>query len=170
MIRPADELDHSEIHGVLNTAFHPSRFESCLFEAAKSSDVDHADWVAEEDGRVVGYILYTPAYKEGEPIGFHLGPHAVHPDFQKQGIGADLIATTLQVPPIRSSSVFVFGEPGLYERFGFSEVATAHCPYDPGNDHFRALRWSEASKSFTIGYSKIFEEAERHLADGRTLD
>jgi putative acetyltransferase len=88
-------------------------------------------------------------------------PLAVHPDFQRRGIGTDLIRATLSLPPISTAPVFVLGDPAYYERFGFAPVTTAICPYNPSNEYFRALRWNEAAEPFSIGYCSAFQAAEQ---------
>jgi len=109
---------------------------------------------------VVAHILYTPATHGSTVIGYHLAPVAVHPDFQNQGIGAQLIRETLGLSPISSESVFVLGDPQFYERFGFTETTSARCPFDNDNEHFRALRWEGSQQQFEVGYAPEFMQAE----------
>jgi putative acetyltransferase len=89
-----------------------------------------------------------------------LAPVAMHPNFQRRGMGSELIEMTLNMPTLNAASVFVLGDPAYYERFGFTPVSTAICPYEPSNEHFRALRWIEAAEPFTIGYSASFKAVE----------
>jgi putative acetyltransferase len=84
-----------------------------------------------------------------------LAPVAVHPEWQRKGLGTDLIRLTLAQPPISYSSVFVLGDPKFYSRFGFFRVQEPRCPFDPTNEHFMALRYT-GSDPFVIGYEKDF--------------
>ena len=160
MIRRAEEEDLSSILSLLDAAFSPSMFESALVKRVRASGEDYYDWVIEVEGEVVGYVLYTLATRDETPVGWHLAPVAVHPDHHKQGLGSLLIKQTLEESPLVDEPVFVLGDPGYYERFGFEEVSSALCPYDPGNQHFRALRWSDNGEAFTVGYSNAFSVEE----------
>jgi putative acetyltransferase len=157
IIRRATKQDGPAICGLLDAVFTRT-LESKLYDLVVRYGSDYCDWVCEKDSRVAGYVLYTTAMKGAEPIGFHLGPVAVHPDFQNQGIGSELIERTLHEEPVKSAAVFVLGHPNFYERFGFSKVITARCFFDGGNEHFRALRWAEAEQPFEIGYSQAFAD------------
>ena len=79
--------------------------------------------VAVRQGRIVGHVLFTPAAVEttGKPVTSSiLAPLAVHPAFQRQGIGGGLVASGFEA--LRDSDVelvFVLGDPAYYSRFGF---------------------------------------------------
>ncbi len=160
MPRPATSADLAQSKQLLDAAFTPSTFESALVEHLFKSGEEYFAWVTEDQSRLTGIVVYTRAFREGMAIGYHLAPVAVHPEFQRRGIGTALIQATLTAPPIASAPVFVLGDPVYYERFGFAAVTTAICPYDPSNEYFRALRWAEAAEQFTIGYSTSFQAVE----------
>lgn len=141
---------------VCDAAFAPSTFESRLLDKAYNSDDDAPCYVWLEAGQIVACILYTLAYRGSEEIGYHIAPVAVHPRWQGRGIGTQLIGKTLASEPMADRPVFVLGDTVFYERFGFRPVKTAQCPYDPGNAHFRALRWPDEGDAFPIGYSNAF--------------
>lgn len=73
--------------------------------------------------RPVGHILFTNVRltnPESSTVTALLAPLAVLPDFQKQGVGGQLIQQGLQ--SLKSSGtqlVFVLGHPDYYPRFGF---------------------------------------------------
>jgi putative acetyltransferase len=159
ILRPATPADLTQIKELLDAAFAPSKFESILVDSIYNSDEEFWGWVAEEGSQLTGVVIYTLAFRDGVTIGYHLAPVAVHPSFQRRGIGSELIKTTLSMPPISASPVFVLGDPAYYERFSFEPVTTAVCPYNPSNEYFRALRWGEAAEPFTIGYCSAFQDA-----------
>ena len=72
-----------------------------------------------------------------------LGPIAVHPDHQGQGIGSALVSAALVTADQRGeASVVLLGDPGWYARFGF-ETAAAHGIRSPGpwdDRHFQVRR------------------------------
>ena len=160
MLRHAALADLSGIKALLDAAFMPSTFESVLVKNIFQSGEDYYAWVTEQNSRLTSVVVYTQAFREKTPIGYHLAPVAVHPDFQRRGIGSALIQATLNLPPILPAPVFVLGDPKYYERFGFTAIESPICPYDPRSEHFRALRWQEPAEHFTIGYTKSFQVAE----------
>jgi len=95
--------------------------------------------VAVRQGRIVGHVLFTPAMVEttGKPVTSSiLAPLAIHPAFQRQGIGGGLIESGFAA--LRDSDVelaFVLGDPAYYSRFGFEPVGhrgpTAPYPLPP---------------------------------------
>jgi len=156
VIRTTVEEDSEAIEALLDRAFQPSHYESRLRSVTLAQQGDFYEWVWELEGELVAYILFSPARHEGEAIGYHLAPVAVDPVYQGRGIGSQLIRAALEVPAIADSAIFVLGDPGYYERFGFEPTASALCPYDEGNAHFRALRWAECAEPFTVGYAEAF--------------
>jgi putative acetyltransferase len=116
--------------------------------------------VLEHDGALLAQVCYSRAYRANQPIGRHLAPVAVHPDWQRRGHGSSLIRQTLAQPPISDSPVFVLGDPEDYTCFGFCVVREPQCPYDPTNEHFMALRYG-GHDSFMIGYEREFGGGEQ---------
>ena len=163
IIKPRKEHRDS-IRGMLDCAFNSSRYESKLIDILISEDLDIFEWISLEDGVVEAYICYTPATNDSERIGYHLAPVAVHPDLQGRGVGSRLIRETLQMAGLRDESIFVLGDPLFYERFGFTQLGSARCPFDEDNNHFRALRWQDNVKPFSIGYSPAFQLVEQEDA------
>lgn len=82
--------------------------------------------VATADDSVVGHILFSKVRltPPGQDISAALlAPLAVHPDFQSQRIGNQLVVEGLQqLSDSGVDLVFVLGHPGYYPRFGFSEA------------------------------------------------
>lgn len=85
--------------------------------------------VATKDGVVVGHILFTRiVVKDGKHTfpAIALAPLAVAPDYQKQGIGKDLVKAGLEKCRYMGNKlVIVLGDPKYYSRFGF-ELASNH--------------------------------------------
>ncbi len=83
--------------------------------------------VALEDGEVVGHVLFSPVTirGEGEPLAaVGMGPVAVLPARQRQGIGSRLIRAGLEeVRQLGHSLVVVLGGPRYYTRFGFESAS-----------------------------------------------
>jgi putative acetyltransferase len=154
-MRRATQRDVASIVSLLDQAFAPSMFESGLVKTLVTNRRTIHHWLLERDRQMLAYVCYSRAYRGPEPIGWHLAPVAVHPEWQRRGYGSDLIRQTLAESPISCSPVFVLGDPGYYTRFGFRRVREPRCPYDPANEHFMALRYT-CDDAFMIGYETEF--------------
>ncbi|HLO24630.1 MAG TPA: GNAT family N-acetyltransferase, partial [Geobacteraceae bacterium] len=86
----------------------------------------------------------------------HLAPMAVAPDFQRQGVGTELLRFALRQEAIKSRTLFVLGEPGYYMRFGFEPCTLPICPFDANNTHFLSMR-NTVTTSFIVGYEPEFK-------------
>jgi putative acetyltransferase len=116
-IRPEQPNDHGAVRAVLDSAFGQPH-ESRLVEALRD-DAECVSLVAELDGRVVGHAFFTPV-RVGGFAAMALGPVAVRPDRQRQGVGTRLVNEGLESCRARgATAVFVLGHPQYYPRFGF---------------------------------------------------
>ncbi len=79
--------------------------------------------VAEVDGRVVGHTLfypYTVLLSGEEVLATGLHPLAVHPDFQKQGVGSKLMEEAHRRLEEQGYALsFLYGHSEYYSRFGY---------------------------------------------------
>jgi len=77
--------------------------------------------VAEIDGKVVGHVAFSPiTISDGTKDWFGLGPVAVKPEFQKQGIGKVLINKGLAIlKEDGAKGCALVGDPNYYKYFGF---------------------------------------------------
>lgn len=108
-------------------AFAASEFGHCgeadLIDAIRHQCNNAVSFVALEEDRVVGHILFSPATIRCDTkthYGMALAPLTVLPSHQRQGIGAMLIRhgmRKLAVPDV--AFTVVAGHPGYYPRFGF---------------------------------------------------
>ncbi len=85
-------------------------------------------FVAQDDVDPLAAILFTRLrYPEETRDVFVLGPVAVHPDRQRQGIGQGLVMHGLA--GLRSSGVDVvltYGDPRYYTKTGFQQISEDH--------------------------------------------
>jgi predicted N-acetyltransferase YhbS len=94
-----------------------------LFESADAADL--FNFVAEEDGRIVGAIFLSRMVFENENAVFILGPVAVRSEYQGQGIGQGLIRHGLRELQHRGVKfVLTYGDPGFYAKVGFRAVSS----------------------------------------------
>lgn len=85
--------------------------------------------VASINDRIIGYILFTRTQirnSRRQVSSVILAPLAVHPEYQHQGIGGQLIKEGIeQLKAAGVELVFVLGHPGYYPRYGFSPAGLA---------------------------------------------
>ena len=122
--------------------------------------------VADEDGAVVGHILFSPATLNGHAqlkiMG--LGPMAVLPAQQRKGIGSMLVRAGLEkCKQLGYGAVIVLGHSGYYPRFGFtpSDRYGICCEYDVPTEAFMVIElqadYLKGARG-TIKYHPAFNE------------
>ena len=122
-IQPERTKDIPAVRELNQRAFGRSD-EGRLVDLVRQRDEPVISLVAVESDHVVGHILFSPVSIESSQqthraVG--LGPMAVRPDSQRQGISRQLIEKGLQV--CREAGyeiVVVLGHPSYYPRFGFT--------------------------------------------------
>src|SRR5438874_9877486 len=65
--------------------------ESNIVDALRANEAVLLSLVATVNDQIVGHIMYSPASIGGNLVGAALGPMAVLPECQRQGIGSKLI-------------------------------------------------------------------------------
>jgi putative acetyltransferase len=158
---------HAKVYALLRRAFLRSEYEADLVRQLHENDRTIHEWVCIHIGKAIAYIAFTNAYHGSDICGLHLAPMAVAPEFQKQGVGSELLRFALRQEPIKNRPLFVLGEPGYYKRFGFEPCSSPSCPFDKNNAHFLSMR-SDTAVRFIVGYEPEFKTAAKpHAPQGR---
>jgi putative acetyltransferase len=126
-IRRERAADGPAVRRVLEAAF-PTAAEAGLVDRLRGNGKAVIALVAEDEGQVVGHIVFSPLTIEplAGTMGLGLGPLAVLPDHEKHGVGRRLIQNGLaECHKWGAGFVTVLGEPDYYGRFGF-ESALEH--------------------------------------------
>ena len=170
VIRPERPQDHAAVADLLDAAFPAAggghAAERTLVDGLRSDGdvLAPLTFVAELDGEVVGSVVCSRAtLGEGRSVG--LGPVAVRPDLQRQGIGAALMASVVATADQHGEpAVVLLGDPEYYGAFGF-EPASGHGILSPGpwGDRFfqvRPLRAWRPSLAGRFRYAPAFERLD----------
>jgi putative acetyltransferase len=140
-IRRAEPGDAAAIRAVHASAF-PTVGQADLVEALERAGDAILSLVAAREGDVVGHILLSRMAVSGEGRiwrALGLGPVAVRPPAQRQGVGSALVAAALE-QAAAEELVFVLGDPAFYGRFGFSAECAAPFASPYAGPHLMALR------------------------------
>jgi putative acetyltransferase len=164
IVRREEERDFAEVYKVNSLAFEGND-EAKLVERLRKIP-SCISLVAENDGRVVGHIAFSPVTLNAETVPFMgLAPMSVLPDVQNQGIGTRLVNQGLaECVETGVKAVFVLGHPTYYPRFGF-EIAKHKgfsCEYPSPDEAFMVLELvpgALAEQSGLISYDPTFAES-----------
>jgi len=155
-IQKVTEETRAKVYALLQRAFPGSTYEAELVRKLHEQGKPPYEWVCIHTNKVIAYLAFTNAYHGQEICGLHLAPMAVMPDFQRQGVGSELLRFALRQEAIKSRPLFVLGAPGFYANFGFEPCRMPICPFDKDNKHFLSLR-NESTTPFVVGYEPEFK-------------
>ncbi len=118
--------DAAAIKSLLTSAFEGND-EAHLVDALRNEDALLVSLVAELDGVVVGHLAFTRAHimwSDAEQPVAALGPMAVSPKNQRQGIGGKLVEAGLEACRAGGERIIVvLGHSDYYPKFGFVPAA-----------------------------------------------
>jgi len=132
VVRPMRGRELAATRALAVSAFGGDEHIGELLDALRASWAwdDELSFVADRGGKLVGQVLYTHALLDAPRRLIDvlvLSPIGARPDLQRSGIGAELLARSLEAIVDRGDAPLVFleGDPGYYSRFGF-ELAFDH--------------------------------------------
>ena len=147
-IRNEIPADVEKITEVIDQAFEGMPYadgdESEVVLRLRAAQALTLSLVAELDGEFVGHIAFSPvAADDGSPNWYALGPVAVYPNYQSQGIGGQLILEGLnKLKDMGAAGCMLTGNPAYYQRFGF-EFFEPNCPPNEQPEYFLLIRLDE---------------------------
>jgi len=130
-IRAEQADDVAAIREVNRQAFGQDE-EGRIVDALRINGAAALSLVAIDDGAVVGHIMFSPL-SVGPMVGVGLGPMAVTPSHQRQGIGSRLVEAGIdRLRRAACPFIIVIGHPSFYPRFGFQPAASygVTCEWD----------------------------------------
>lgn len=162
IIRPERSGDESAIGEVTRQAFesHPysHQTEHFIVEALRKARALSVSLVAEQDGKVVGHIAFSPVViGEGSSGWYGVGPVSVLPGVQGKGIGRALIEHGLAKLRERGGKGCVLvGDPAFYARFGFTSTPDLVLDGVP-QEFFLALSLADSSARGKVVFHAAFD-------------
>jgi len=130
-VRAARAGDFAAISMLVTAAFgRPD--EAAIAEAVRAEGAALVELVAQDAGEIVGHALFSRMRCRPQAFVAALGPLAVAPARQRQGIGSALTLRGIEgCRALGAAAVVVLGHPAYYPRFGFSAetAATIRSPY-----------------------------------------
>ena len=157
--RPADVAAIRE----LTTRAFGQEEEARIIDRLRSNGAAMLSLVAAREDRVLGHIMYSPVLVGGVS-GAGLGPMAVVPEHQRQGIGTRLVEQgNRRLQETGCPFIVVVGHPRFYPRFGFVPASThgISCEWNVPDDVFMVLmldRMRMRSVSGLARYRPEFKE------------
>ncbi|BCM16384.1 GNAT family N-acetyltransferase [Mesorhizobium sp. J8] len=158
-IRAATPRDREAIRLVEEHAFG-QQAEAGLVDALVTGGDAVVELVAEEDGQVVGHILFSRLYVQNGGKRFAavaLAPLAVEPSFHGTGIGGALIREAhVRLKEAGEALAVVLGDPTYYGRFGYTHARAANFESEYQGDALQALAWGDAPETGRLVYASAF--------------
>ena len=163
-IIPLVEIDPALVEQLLDSAFGTQRRERTAYKVRKNMNILEGLSLAavdQQDNILLGSLQCWPAALTDEADKTHpmimVGPVAVHPDCQREGIGQAMMAELLEeIDKNESLPLFMIGDPEYYDRFfGFSSEHTKGWklpgPWDPERLLARVSAGAELPAKGTLG-------------------
>jgi len=149
-IRESRRDDSCAIESLYPEAF-PDENLLPLVQSLLSDTVVAISLVGTIDTRIVGHVIFTKCGVVGNGVNAALlGPLAVAPEWQRQGIGSAIVRGGLRwLEDADVSRVYVLGDPAFYGRLGFVPESLVEPPFPLPPE------WDGAWQSQHLGESAV---------------
>jgi len=137
-------------------ALYPAAFpdeDLVALMRALTVEPDVLSLVLDQSGEIIGHVVFTPCrIADSRATLALLGPLAIHPHWQKQGLGGSLVREGLaRLRKQGMAGALVLGDPGYYGRFGFVAEPDIAPPYPLPDE------WAGAWQSLALGDEPLSE-------------
>lgn len=166
-VRPERTEDHEAVCRLNDLAFG-GPLEARLVDTLRDAVSTFISLVAVREGDVVGHIFFSPVTIESDGSQFTalaLGPMAVLPAYQRQGIGTKLVREGLkECRRIGHDVIVVVGHPEYYPKFGFVPASgmELRCEFDVPDNVFMVAELGKNAlhgRKGTVQYHLAFHNA-----------
>ncbi|MCA9422941.1 MAG: N-acetyltransferase [Nitrospira sp.] len=160
-IRSESQSDVAAIDALIVSAFldapHTSHTEQLIVKALREAKQLSVSLVAENKGNLVGHVAVSPvSISDGTEHWYGLGPISVAPEWQRQGVGSQLVERALtELRKLGAAGCVVLGEPHYYGRFGFKAEPQLVLPNVPP-EFFQAISFRTKVPVSTVAYHEAF--------------
>ncbi len=164
-IREERPSDAEQIARVIKSAFsnapHTNHQEQFIVGYLRECNALALSLVAEVGGEIVGHVALSPVrVSDGAANWYGLGPLAVVPEYQRKGLGSQLVMRALAaIGGKGAAGCVVLGEPGYYGRFGFKAVPGLVLPEVPP-EYFQALSFGSGFAQGDVSFHEAFSAYE----------
>lgn len=160
VLHPLSAVAPDAIEALLDLAFGTDRHGRTAYAVrAGTRPIDNLSFVAMDGDALIGSLHSWPVTlrtADGNTLPLVMvGPVAVHPDRQGQGVGKHMTRVVAQKLDIEKLSAMMIGDPDYYEAFGFRSGPAAQWtlpgPVEPHRILLRAATASEWPTDGTLG-------------------
>lgn len=148
-IRPETAADYTAIEQINQLAFahhpHSQQRETWLVNALRAANALSLSLVADCAGQLVGHIAVSPVQLSSDPtaVWYGLGPLAVLPAWQAQGVGSALVRASLaMLAAQQAQACVVLSDPAYFQRFGFRTYSELRCNFAVPAEYFLCYAFS----------------------------
>ena len=143
---------HNHPHGNPETGV----VEHFIVEKLVQDNADICSMVACDNDEIIGFITYSQVkINESDLNWVGLGPVAVLPEYQKQGVGKTLIEETLNSVKDKFNGCVVMGDPQYYMNFGFEVIEGLFFDGVP-QEYFLSKVFKDNAPLGNVQYNKAF--------------
>jgi predicted N-acetyltransferase YhbS len=160
-LSPEETSDEAEVEFLLDLCFAPGRTALSSYRLRDDvARIHDLSLVARDDyGGVAGAIRYWPIrIGERGDVALLLGPVAVHPTHQGEGLGAMLILESLErARALGWERVILVGDAPYYSRFGFEKAERLQFPPPTNPDRLLCQALTEGGMDGVDGMVRKFD-------------
>ena len=174
-IRNEEKQDHGAVEELTRRAFYnlyvPGCVEHYLVHIMREHEdfIPELDFVLEEDGRIIGNIMYTKARlvneagQKKEILTF--GPICVEPEQQRRGYGKTLMEHSFtRAVELGYDAIVIFGSPANYVARGFQSCKKHRVHLEDGT-YPAAMLVKELEPGTLAGKSWIYRQSPAFVFD-----
>lgn len=152
---PLSSVHADDVENLLDAAFGVDRHQRTAYLLRQGMTViDHLSFAIIDESQLVATIQCWPISVNGAPM-ILVGPVAVSPERQNQGLGQTLMNAMLTAVMASDAPMAMIGDPEYYGRFGFSADGTSGWrlpgPWEPRRLLLRNPSNSELPEAGMVG-------------------
>ena len=153
--------DHIEVERLLDLVFTPRRKLLSSYQLRNSANkVDNLSYVIKDNSKKVGGSIrfWNIKVDSHSSKGLLLGPLAVHPIYQSEGLGEKLVLNGIEKAHSDNWNwIVLVGDLDYYSKFGFSKKPTRGISIGIGLDNSRLLGLEIKDSYLEVSFGSVVE-------------